>query len=159
MFENACDGFVQRLQSMIAPVNRDWIDFEAGYMFGEDENNQAGRDEANRRLGVLSKILNVYKANSNFDVSMTEFLYDVIPGTAVMLVIEGTKTNPIVFIPIPFREITVILAKSSNSKAFYLCIKYKAKQIKNIWTDTKYQPDPTNLEKDIELLKCTKFNY
>ena len=37
VFEQACDEFVQRFQSLVCPVNTNWIDFEAGYMFQNDE--------------------------------------------------------------------------------------------------------------------------
>lgn len=117
--EQATDACVQTLQSMIAPVNMDWIDFEAGYMFGDGEQNQAGKEEANRRLGTLAELLNLYKANSNFDVAFTGSLYDLVAGQMVLLITEGTKENPIVFTPIPFREITIVRSKMGNAEAFY----------------------------------------
>ena len=29
VFEEACDEFVQRFQSLVCPVNTDWVDFDA----------------------------------------------------------------------------------------------------------------------------------
>jgi hypothetical protein len=158
VFENSCDGFVQFIQNMLCPVNFPWIDLEAGYMFGDDGQDNPGRDEANRRLGTLARLLNIYKDTSNFDISFTEALYDLVPGTACLLVIEGTKENPILFIPVPFRDITMIKDAHGEICAYFRPFNYKSSEIKEVWADADWMVEPDKEYEDIEIIECCEFN-
>ena len=87
--EQSSDRFVDRVQNILTPVNVDWIKFEAGYMLKKQ--NEGGVTDVNKELDKIAGICNVFKNTSNFDVAATEFYYDLIAGTACLLVLEGTK--------------------------------------------------------------------
>lgn len=154
--EIACDDFVNRVQSLIAPVNTDWIDIEAGFMF---ENAQgAGLDEANRRLGTLARLLNIYKATSNFDMTMTEGIYDLIPGQMTLLCIEGDDRHPLLFAAVPFREITYSLGPDGSVWYYFRKIVKKNWEVKQQWHDAKFEFDAGSEDKEAPLLEATFYD-
>lgn len=154
--EIACDDFVNRVQSLIAPVNTDWIDIEAGFMF--DNANPDGISEANRRLGTLARLLNIYKATSNFDMTMTECIYDLVPGQMTLLCIEGDERHPLLFSAIPFREITYILGPDGNVWYYFRKIRKKNWEVQHQWRDAKFEFDKGSDDKETELLEATFYD-
>ena len=68
--EQSADHFVQRVQSLLTPVNQDWIGFEAGFAY-----TAGGQDpvEVNKNLEQIAHICNVFKDVSNFDSEITTF--------------------------------------------------------------------------------------
>lgn len=154
--EIACDDFVNRVQSLIAPVNTDWIDIEAGFMFDGASND--GLSEANRRLGILARLLNIYKATSNFDMTMTECIYDLIAGQMTLLCIEGDARRPLLFAAVPFREITYVLGPDGNVWYFFRKISKKNWEIKQQWHDAQHEFEQGTEEKKVELLEATFYD-
>lgn len=154
--EIACDDFVNKVQGLVAPVNTDWIDLEVGYMF--DGASEGGINEANRRLAELARIVNTHKALSNFDIAMTEGLYDLIAGTMVLMCIEGDERSPLVFSAIPFREITFI--DGPNGMTWYYFRKFTKKnwEIKNQWRDAKYEFDASMEDSPVNLMEATFYD-
>lgn len=150
--EIACDDFVNRVQSLIAPINSDWIDIEAGFMF--DNASESGLHEANRRLGGLARMLNVYKSLSNFDMAMTEGIYDLIPGEMTLMCIEGDKYSPLVFSAVPFREITHVLGPDGNVWYYFRKITRQNWAVKNQWRDANYTFEPGAENAEVEFLEA-----
>ena len=45
--QESCEGFVQRTQGLLFPVNMDWIDLEAGFLF-DTKQNESKKDAVNK---------------------------------------------------------------------------------------------------------------
>lgn len=155
--EQAADRFVQRIQSMLCPVNTDWIDFETGYMLKKDN---ADVTEVNKELGKVAEVCNVFKNCSNFDTQATEFFYDLIAGTACLSLLEGTFEQPLRFRAIPFKEVTIEDGLFGEVGSIYRCFKLRNDLVKHQWRDVKdFEYDEQDAEEQIELIEATYFDY
>ena len=132
--EQAGDHFVQRVQSLLTPVNTDWIGLEAGYAFTEGDGDLTA---VNQSLEKIAHICNVFKDVSNFDSEITSFYYDLIPGTAYLFITEGKPDNPLVFKTIPFKEMVIEEGVDGYPSHFYREFKLKNELIKDQWKDAK----------------------
>lgn len=150
--EQSADHFVQRLQSALTPVNQDWIDFEAGFAYTADGGDAT---EVNDNLQKIAHICNVFKDVSNFDSEVTSFYYDLIPGTAYLMVTEGEPDNPLVFKTIPFKEMVIEDGIDGYPDHFYREFKMKAELVKEQWKDAKFEYEETKAQEEVELLECT----
>lgn len=149
VFEQASDEFVQRIQSLLAPVNSDWIDFDAGYLMKKNiENDAAKTDEVNKKLADLAHTCNVFKNVSNFDSSFTEFCYDLVAGTAVLCVLRGDFENPLTFVAVPFRDLNLEEGINGEISAFFRKLSLKNKLVKSQWTDIDFSYDEANADKE-----------
>ena len=156
VFEEACDEFVQRFQSIVCPVNTDWVDFEAGYMYNKDN---ANTDEANKELAKIANVLNVFKATSNYDTVFTEASYDLIPGTACICLLEGTPDNPFNFSAIPFVELYMSEGVDGSVDSYYRKLKMKNSLVSVQWKDAKYEYEEGKADEEVELLESTYYDY
>ena len=132
--EQSADKFVQRIQSIVTPVGMDWINFEAGYLMDKQVEDTT---PINRELAKVAEICNIMKNTSNFDVVATEFYYDLVAGTACLLVLEGTADNPLRFVAIPIKELSLEEGIFGEIGAVYRCFKLKRSLVKKQWRDAK----------------------
>lgn len=151
--EQAADHFVQRVQSLLTPVNTDWIGFEAGFAYTADDDNDPV--EVNQSLERIAHICNVFKDVSNFDSEVTSFYYDLVAGTAYLAVFEGTSENPLVFKTIPFKEMVIEEGVDGTPDHYYRMFKIKNEHIKEQWKDAKFEYKEENAQEEVELLECT----
>ena len=156
VLEQACDEFVQRFQSLVCPVNTNWIDFEAGYMYQKDNSNT---DEVNKELSKVADVLNVFKAKSNYDTAFTEASYDLIPGTACICLLEGTPDNPFRFSAIPFVDLYMCEGLSGDIDTYFRKMKIKNYLVKRQWKEAKFEYEEHKDDEDAELLECTYYDY
>lgn len=156
VFEEACDEFVQRFQSLVCPVNSNWIDFEAGYMYNKDDSST---EEANQQLSKIAEVLNVYKTTSNYDTVFTESCYDLIAGTTCLCLLEGTADNPFRFYAIPFVDIMMTEGLNGNIDTYYRRIKVKNCLVKQQWNDAEFEYDEEKETEECELLETTYYDY
>lgn len=156
VFEQSCDEFVQRFQSLVCPVNSNWIDFEAGYMYQKDNGNA---DEVNKALADVANILNVFKATSNFDTAFTEASYDLIPGTACLCLLEGTPDNPYRFSAIPFVDLYMCEGMSGDIDTYFRKMRIKNCLVKQQWKEAKFEYEENKDDETAELLECTYYDY
>lgn len=156
VMEQSCDEFVQRFQSLVCPVNTDWIDFEAGYMYNKDH---ASTDEANSELSKIAGVLNVYKSTSNFDTAFTEACYDLIAGTTCLCLLEGTPDNPFRFFAIPFVDLMMVEGLDGSVDTYFRRLKIKNHLVKHQWEDAVFEYDEGKDADEAELLECTYYDY
>lgn len=156
VLEQSCDEFVQRFQSLVCPVNSNWIDFEAGYMYQKDNSNTT---EVNKNLSKVADILNVFKATSNYDTAFTEASYDLIPGTACLCLLEGTPDNPFRFSAIPFIDLYMCEGLSGDIDTYFRKMRIKNYLVKQQWKDAKYEYEENKDEETAELLESTYYDY
>lgn len=150
--EQAADHFVQRVQSLLTPVNQDWIGFEAGFAYTAGNQDAT---EVNRQLEHVAHICNVFKDVSNFDSEITSFYYDLIPGTAYLFVGEGEPENPLVFKTIPFKQVVIEEGVDGTPDHYYREFKMKNELVKEQWTDAIYTYEERKAQEEVELLECT----
>lgn len=154
--EIACDDLVNRVQSLIAPPNTDWIDIEAGFMF--DGAQAAGLNEANRRLASLARMLNVYKSLSNLDVAMTEGLYDLVAGHMFLQCIEGDDRRPLIFAAVPFREMTIAMGPDGSTWYYFREIEKRNVDVKYQWKDADFEYSQGSDQVKTKFLEATFYN-
>lgn len=150
--EQSADVFVQRIQELLTPINVPWIAFEAGYAYTAGDNDPV---EVNQNLEKIANICNVFKDCSNFDSEITSFYYDLIAGTAYLMVREGTPDNPVVFKTIPFKEMVIEEGADGMPDHFYREFKMKNELVTETWADAKHTFDEQKAQEEIELLECT----
>ena len=156
VLEQSCDEFVQRFQSLVCPVNSNWIDFEAGYMYQKDNQNT---ETVNKELSKVADILNVFKATSNYDTAFTEASYDLIPGTACLCLLEGTPDNPFRFSAIPFVDLYMCEGLSGDIDTYFRKMKIKNYLVKQQWKDAKFEYEENKDDECADLLECTYYDY
>lgn len=154
--EQSSDRFVDRVQNILTPVNVDWIKFEAGYMIKKQ--NEGNVTDVNKELDKVAEICNVFKNTSNFDVAATEFYYDLIAGTACLLVLEGTFENPLRFVTVPIKELAIAEGIFGEVGEVYRKFKLKSELIKRQWPDAKYEDKDDN-DKEKQLIESTYYDY
>lgn len=150
--EQSADHFVQRVQSLLTPVNQDWIGFEAGFAFTAGNKDPI---EVNKQLEQVAHICNVFKDVSNFDSEITTFYYDLIPGTTYLFVGEGEPDNPLVFKTIPFKQMVIEEGVDGAPDHYYREFKMKNELVKEQWRDAKFTYEENKAQEEIELLECT----
>lgn len=158
VFEQSCNEFVQRLQSLLCPVNMDWIDFEAGFIYTADPTNKATAEDINQELAKVAKVCNAYKSVSNFDSVFTEMAFDVIAGTGVISCLEGDSRSPLVFTAIPFKDISIEDGVNGEACAYYRHLTIANEQIKRQWSNAKYDYEQGKETEKVELLEATYFD-
>jgi hypothetical protein len=156
VLEQACDEFVQRFQSLVCPVNSNWIDFEAGYMYQKDNSNT---ETVNKELSKVADVLNVFKATSNYDTAFTEASYDLIPGTACLCLLEGTPDNPFRFSAIPFVDLYMCEGLSGDIDTYFRKMKIKNYLVKQQWKDAKFEYEDKKDDECADLIECTYYDY
>lgn len=155
-FEQACDEFVQRFQSIVCPVNMDWIQFEAGYMYEAAEKDI---DIVNKNLDKIADVCNVFKATSNFDSSFTEVCYDLIAGTACLLEKEGDIDNPAIFSAVPFIELSMERGTSGDIISYYRKVKVKNNLVLEQWKGSDFSYEEAEADEETEFLEATYYDF
>lgn len=156
--EQSADRFVDRVQNILTPVTVDWIKLEAGYMIKQQQ--QGNVTEINKNLDKIAEICNVFKNTSNFDVAMTEFYYDLIAGTACLLLLEGTFENPLRFVAVPIKELAIAEGIFGEVGEVYRKFKMKPELIKRQWPTAKYEEKNNDSgNKEEWLVESTYYDY
>lgn len=154
--EQVADRFVDRVQNILTPVTVDWIKLEAGYFMKQQ--SQDNVIDINKELDKIAEICNVFKNTSNFDVVMTEFYYDLIAGTACLLLLEGTQENPLRFISVPVKELAIAEGIFGEVGEVYRKFKMKSELIKRQWPSAKFE-EKDDKKGDLDLVESTYYDY
>lgn len=158
VFEEACDGFVQKIQSLLTPVHTPWVMLEPGEIWN-NEDLQAQKDDAKDALSKISDVINTFKDNSNFDRTMSQFYYELIAGTGTLLVMPGTPEKPLRFTSIPFKDIYMVEGAFGEIDMFFRTQKIKNRLIEKQWEGAKHTYDEQEADKEIEILEATYYDY
>lgn len=154
--EQVADSFVRKVQEMLTPVGQNWMSIEAGHFLKKQKNDVSA---INKELEKVADILNVFKDTSNFDVVATEFYYDLILGTACLLISEGTKENPIRCTAIPVDKYSFEEGAFGEICAVYRDVSVKAEHIGVTWRDAKYTLEKGKEQDEVKLIECTYYDY
>lgn len=151
---NSANNFVNRIQSIITPINSDFIGLEAGDF-------RPDKEEQDRNLEKLCKLLNNFKNASNFDTVISEFYYELVLGTACLLIDGGGYDTPLVFKVIPFKDYSITESYNGNVDGVFRILRIKPSLIKYTWSDSSFEMNEEQKKEDIEieLLESVLYNY
>ncbi len=150
--------FANRIQSSLFPPYRAWCALQAG--------NEIPRE----RRAEIQQVLDFYRERmfntlrqTNFDLSMSEFLLDLAVGTAVMLIQPGDEDSPIRFTAVPQYLVSLEEGPHGTVDNVYRKMRLKGDAISLQWSDAKIPPvlqeqinrKPTE---EVELLEATVYN-
>lgn len=156
--EQSADEFVNRIQELMFPPQSDWIELEAGVLIDEDK-----KEGVNEQLKKVSDIANEIVKQSGFDMALSEFAYDLIAGTACMLVTEGTPENPVTFKAIPLDEFCIEEGVDNQVSCVYRKFKLDRETIKYQWKeiqdDKAFAVTEDNRDEKIEIIECCYKDY
>lgn len=158
---NSVQRFANRLQSGLFPPYRNWCRL----MVGEVAKQQIGDPvELQRALDVYTDKLFTIIRQTNFDLTISEFLLDLCVGTGAMLIQKNDTDNgpPVRFEAVP--QFLIAFEEGPNGKVqnVYRNFRVKAGIITQQWTDAKLTPELNKLieddpTQDIELLEATMY--
>lgn len=151
--ENSAITFVNRMQQLLTPINSDFIGLEI------NEYSTSNKEEIDGQLDIISSLLNNLKNGSNFDGAISEFYFDLVAGTACLLVQSGNTQDLIQFKTIPFSEYSITEGSNGKVDGVFRNFKLKKEELKSIWYDIKEEKLGTLQDDYIELLEATLYNY
>tara|TARA_R110000796_G_scaffold128803_3_gene244399 strand:+ start:1227 stop:2789 length:1563 start_codon:yes stop_codon:yes gene_type:complete len=147
--------FANRIQSGLFPPQTNWAKLEPG-----NDIPLEAKQEVQEVLEAYSdKMFSVIR-NSNFDLSMGEFLLDLAVGTGVMLIQPGDESTPIRFTAIPMYLVCLEEGNYGQVENVYRKMKCRAEQIQGMYPDAKLSQNLKDAARDrptqeIELLEAT----
>jgi hypothetical protein len=122
-----------RIQSELFPIGNQWASLVPGAFVQEGQ-----REQARSELHNLQEVLFAAISLSNFDLSIAEFLLElVVAGTACMLVQRGDDADPVIFQTVP--QSHVALREGAFGRIDMISRKHKMRRslIAAHWHDAK----------------------
>lgn len=149
----ATNAFVSKIQRALTPPQQNWAYLEAGEQIPEDQ-----REAINVQLQQATDVIFGYVRASNFDLAIHECYFDLAVGTAVLVLNEGSDSNPLLFASIPLDQVAI--EESINHRietCFRTWKEVRIADIESLWpqaklTDTMKQQlkeDPAALCKNL----------
>jgi hypothetical protein len=159
--QNAATAFVNKIQSILTPVDTDFIGLECGYFYKDDT---TAKQETNLELEKICDILNNLKAVSNFDIAISEFYYDLVFGTACLLTFGGTPDRPLSFKAVSFKDYSILEGNDGSVNKVFRNFNIPIEEINSYWKniDKKQIEDLEQGKKGtdlLELLECVYYDY
>lgn len=137
---HAVEQFVAKMQGGLCPPDQKWFIFEAG----PDVPDNA-KEEVNRRLQEVSDAVYFYIRNSNFDLIITEAMYDLAIGTGAILVKAG-RNNPLEFYSVPLARIAFEETVANRIRTvFRWWDEIRIDDMRFLWPDLKLNQELQNL--------------
>jgi hypothetical protein len=149
---------VNRIQSELVPPQQKWATLVPGPFIDKAQQQNARKQLAD----IEAKLFGAIRL-SNFDQSISEWLFDlVVAGTAFMMV-HGDDDDPLMYTAIPQSHIA--MREGANGKLDLFCQKHtlRGETIKDQWPDaklsdmaeTEYKDNP---EQEVTLLAITYYD-
>jgi len=155
--KNCAFEYVNNIQAMLAPVQGDFLDLEAGKMY-EQVAKQFGidKDKLNDELAKVNMYANEVKNNlTNFDIAMAESLYDLGLGTSCLLITKGNRKRPIAIKAIPIDQYSILEGVDGEVSDVFRRYEKTAKEINELWDlDMPIEDGENGQERKIKLLEC-----
>lgn len=152
---DAGSKFVSNLQSSLLPPMRNWITFKPGPSIKKES-----KEETAKTLEQIEETMFTALRNSNFDTQISECFYDLLIGTASLLVQKGTKSQPFRFVSVPLSEIVLEEGIDGRPDASWREWKVAPRNIEKTWTDANLSKELKELVKEkpdekIEIIEGT----
>ena len=141
--------FASRLQAGITPTFGRWINLKAGI---EIPPNIAPQIDA--QLDEITNYIFEILHSSNFNQEVHESFMDLAIGTGVMLVNEGTSTNPVVFNSIPLPHVYLNAGPDNRVDCIYRKRNIRLGDLKVLYPDGNFEDIEDKILNDPDV-KCT----
>ena len=147
--------FANRMQSGLFPPYKRWQKLEPGNEIPPNK-----RDQVQSALEIYTDRFFSAIQQSNFDLSMGEFLLDLSVGTAAMLVQRGDALRPVTYTTGPPYLIAIEEGPSGSVDNVYRDMKVRAENIMRLWKDAELPPDieekiKEKPQEELHLVECT----
>jgi hypothetical protein len=141
--------FASRLQAGITPTFGRWINLKAGIEV-PPQIAPAVDEQLDEITNYIFEVLHA----SNFNQEVHESFMDLAIGTGVMLVNEGTSTNPIVFNSIPLPHVYLNSGPDNKIDCVFRKRQIRLGDIKILYPDAELESLEDKIENDGDA-KCT----
>ena len=141
--------FASRLQAGITPTFGRWINLKAGIEI-PPQIAPAVDEQLDEITNYIFEVLHA----SNFNQEVHESFMDLAIGTGVMLVNEGTSTNPIVFNSIPLPHVYLNSGPDNKIDCVYRKRQIRLGDIKILYPDANLESLEDKITNDADA-KCT----
>ena len=141
--------FASRLQAGITPTFGRWINLKAGIEI-PPQIAPAVDEQLDEITNYIFEVLHA----SNFNQEVHESFMDLAIGTGVMLVNEGTSTNPIVFNSIPLPHVYLNSGPDNKIDCVYRKRQIRLGDIKILYPDAELESLEDKITNDADA-KCT----
>jgi len=149
---NAANTFVNRLQGLLTPIKADFLELKVGV----SEN----KTELDKSLEEVAEVINVLKNKSNFDQEMGSFYYDLVAGTACLLVLKGDVDNKVIFRAIPVKDICIMEGVGGDVSDVFRKMMIRRELLPYQWAELKkMEVSKDKLDEEAEIIECTHYDY
>lgn len=143
---------VNRIQSELVPPQQQFANLKPGPFIQEDKKSQGLK----QLQDIEAKLFGAIRT-SNFDQSISEWLYDlVVAGTAFMMVF-GDDDQPLMFTPIPQSQIAMLEGANGRQDFFSRKFTMRGELIPDQWSDAKLDDNTLREYKDNPATEVTVF--
>jgi hypothetical protein len=160
--QQAAMGFVNRMQNLLCPIQKDWIKIELGEGFKNID--EGTKNVLQKQIDVINSNLNSIKNTSNFDMVISEFFFDLVFGTACLLIQSMDEDAPIFFQCIPFTDYAITEGYSNFIDGVFRTFNLKLDGLKEMFNDIdegKFERLKIDAQEDksLEFIEATIYNY
>lgn len=153
--QSASSKFVSNIQASIIPPDSNWCGLLAGSSVPEEE-----RAKLQEGLDYATNIFFSCLRNSNFDIQISESLWDLLLGTGALLFLSGDKNQPFKFVSVPLAQLYLENGANSDYSFVFREHSVPAREITNVWSDAQLSQDiqekiVTDPNFSLNLLECT----
>ncbi len=141
--------FASRLQAGITPTFGRWINLKAGI-----EIPPQIAPQIDAQLDEITNYIFEILHSSNFNQEVHESFMDLAIGTGVMLVNEGTSTNPVVFNSIPLHHVYLNTGPDNRVDCIYRKRNIRLGDLKVLYPDGNFEDIEDKILNDPDV-KCT----
>ena len=155
---NSTQRFANRLQSSLFPPYRNWCRLIVGDVAKDEIDNP---EELQKALDMYTEKMFTVIRQTNFDLSISEFLLDLCVGTACLMIQKGPSDDiPIKFEAIPQYLISIEEGANGKVENVYRKIKVRADVIQRTWPDAVLGEQLKKIiedkpEEEVHLLEAT----
>ena len=151
-------GFANRLQSTLFPPYRSWCRLEPGSHIPPEASQQV-----QQMLDFYREMMFSTLRQSNFDLALGEFLLDLAVGTAVMLVEQGTSTEPIRYTAEPAFLVSLEEGPHNTVENVYRKVRMRPDLIQRTYPAAELNDELQRLmsdqpEEELDLLEATIYD-
>lgn len=151
----AVQTFVSNLQSGLVPPMKQWVTLKAGRFIPEEQ-----KDQVDRLLEEITKIMFDFIRMSNFDSAMAESFHDLAFGVGALLINKGTPEKPLQFTSINLAQLSLEEGPNSTVQGVFRKTKLPLRVLDQQWEDATL-PDniirrrKANPDEEVVLIEAT----
>lgn len=160
----AKNNFVNTMISQATPPFTKWVELAAGPVLTAGQ--EVDGDAYNKALEGINELIFAIRNASNFNIVIPEMFHDVAISTGTLLVLEGTKQNPINYVAVPLSQMGFLEGKYGNIDFYVRKNSVPPRLIKQLWPKAVIPTELQRLIDDagkndnlVELHECFYYDY